>query len=224
MLYFADFLRGRSIIWSLSGVVAAAGLLVACGTGQPGLVQRASVRPQVLQATEVSWRLVRNVEIGIARIFTTYDEAPRDGRLSFAEFGRVVTRDWFDTRDANGDGYVLLDEWLTPAEVDRQIAEIRGRASSLVARADRNGDRRLSREEFLGYEAFIVEPTPWLFEPADPRIKETAFQRHAPEGGQLDAERTAFLVGDLLEQGYWLEDANDLAASGHFLAKVRPVR
>lgn len=187
-------------------VIALASLLLA-GCGAAPLATSVRGQAPVLRANDDTLR--QDVVRGFNQIFKTYDDAPRDGRLSFAEFGRVVTRDWFDAHDGNGDGAIVMDEWLTPAELGYQLKAIARSAAYVVEKADRNADRKLSLDEFVGYAEFEVDPTPWLAEPANPNVKADGFKRYAV-AGLLDADRAALLFGNMLARGYYLDDGTDL--------------
>ena len=50
-----------------------------------------------------------------------------------------------------------------------------------------------------------ARPGPAKPGPADAKIKEHAFQKYAP----LNANQAALLVGDLLAQGYYLDDGSE---------------
>ncbi|MDB5100105.1 MAG: hypothetical protein JWM80_4526 [Cyanobacteria bacterium RYN_339] len=189
----------RLAVWVL-GVTMLAGCGVAAGP--------ASVRPAqrpIVKATDV---LHQDVVTGFRQIFKTYDVQPKDDKLSFREFGHVVSREWFQQHDTNHDGAILFDEWLTPAELESQVADIQAAGQDLVAKADRDGDHLLTQAEYLAYETFEVDATPWLAGPVDAQIKAHGFQRHANAGGLLGAPAAAEMVGELLALGYYLDDGS----------------
>lgn len=177
--------------------------LAACAQPAAGPVLRPAATLTAGAAPEVLRPLVI---AGMTRIFERYDDAPRDGQASFAEFGRVVTREWFDAHDPDGDGFMRLADWMTPDEVTWQIGAIRAMAARLVARADRDGDDRLALAEFQADRDLEIDPTPWLAGPADPAVKATAFARHADATGRVDADAAAVLIGELMAEGYYVSD------------------
>lgn len=184
-------------------------LLAALVTGcahAPGTATVRVAQHPVAKADDV---LVQDVRTGFKQIFVTYDREPQDQKLSYREFGHVVTRDWFQQHDTNHDGFIPLDEWLTAAELASQVADIKASGKDLVARADRNGDHLLDQQEFLAYDTFEVDATPWLAAPADAQIKPHAFQQYAGEAGLLGTDAAAFMIGDLLARGYYLDDGSD---------------
>lgn len=144
---------------------------------------------------------------GFHQIFNTYDRQPKDAQLSFLEFGKVVIWEWFDEHDANDDDLLVMGEWLTPGEMQRQVAGIVFTGQDLVKRADRNADGALNLDEYLAHKAFEVDPTPWLAAPADPQVKRSYFLRNADAQGLLKAEAAAMMAGHLLADGYYLDDA-----------------
>lgn len=192
------------IVRFLRPVVALALIpLAACAQPPSSPVARPAA---AVAARSVSEALRPHVVTGMTRIFDRYDDAPKDGKASFAEFGRVVTREWFDAHDPDGDGFMRLEDWMTPDEVAWQIGAIRAMAARLVARADRDGDGRLALAEFQADRDLEIEPTPWLAGPADPAVKATAFARHAGATGRVDADAAALLVGELMAEGYYVSD------------------
>lgn len=191
--------------WSLALALAAA--LGAC---------QAMGSPRVLSTSPPAWRtqaqaplaeeLAARVREGFAQIFRTYDRQPADGHLSFLEFGKVVTWEWFDAHDANDDELLVMEEWLTAQELQAQVQGIVATGAALVAKADRNGDGRMSLPEFEAHQAFEIDPTPWLAGPPDPQVRRTFHQRFAAQG-LLDGPGAARMVGALLAQGYYLDEA-----------------
>jgi hypothetical protein len=192
-------------------------LLSGCGAGtlspapvvKQGASARAKASPEVLKQYVVT---------GISQIFNTYDRSPRDGRVAFAEFKFVVAKDWFEAHDVDGDGFMVLDEWLTPDEIAYQVKSIVGAGANLVTQADRDQDRQLSLDEYLAYDVFTVEPTPWLNGAPDADVKANRFKRHAGPEARLNADEAASMIGDLLAQGYYLDDE-----ARHALPRFVPV-
>ena len=184
-------------------------LLAGCTTAP------AAVRPAGLRATAgVTARalnddLRKNVLDGFRQIFKTYDQAPKDGRLDFNEFGRVVARGWFEDHDADGDGFIVFEEWHTPAEAEAQMAAIAAAGKYHVQVADKDGDGSLSLTEHLARISLGIDPTPWLAGVADPDIRANAFKRFAP-GGKLAGDAAARMIGALLAQGYYVDDGRNV--------------
>ena len=173
-----------------SALLLATGLLAACSPA-PALPQAALVPGQAPLARARAEVLRQHVVTGMTRIFERYDDGPRDGRVSYQEFGRVVTREWFEAHDPDGDGFMRLADWMTPPEIAWQIGAIQGMAGRLVARADRDGDARLTAAEWQADQDLEIDPTPWLAGPPDPVVKASAFARHADAAGELSAEAAA---------------------------------
>lgn len=184
-------------------------LITACSPppASPAGGSRPALAPQALARTEA---LRQDVVTGMTRIFDRYDDAPRDGRVSFAEFGHVVIREWFDAHDPDGDGFMRLADWMTPEEITWQVAAIQGMAGRLLARADRDGDGRLTAAEWQADRDLEIDPTPWLAGAPDPAVKATAFARHADAAGRLSAEAAASLIGALLAEGYYVSDPDSV--------------
>ena len=172
------------------------------GAGPQAIARQAQPAAALARTTA----LHKDVVAGMTRIFERYDDAPKDGRASYAEFGRVVTREWFDAHDPDGDGFMRLEDWMTPDEIDYQIAAIQGMATRLLGRADRNADGRLTLAELQADRDLEIDPTPWLAGPADPQVKATAFARFADAQGLLTGDAAALLIGALLAQGYYVSD------------------
>ncbi len=192
-----------------SQLVLAFMLLSACSPPSstlPGGMRQGQV-PQVLARNEA---LRQDVITGMTRIFERYDDAPRDGRVSFTEFGRVVTREWFEAHDPDGDGFMKLADWMTPEEIAWQIGAIQAMAGRLIARADRDGDARLTAVEWLADQDLEIDPTPWLAGPPDPAVEANAFARHADATGALSAEAAALMIGALMAEGYYVSDPDSV--------------
>lgn len=191
-----------------AGLLALGVLAAGCARLPQAPLPRAAAPLAQARSAGLMPTLQAMVQRGFHQIFRTYDRQPQDGQLSFVEFGKVVTWDWFDEHDANDDDLLEMAEWLTPGELQRQVQGIVRTGQSLVQKADRNGDGLLNQAEYLAHTAFEVDPTPWLAVPADPQVKTTYFQRHAKAQGLLNAEACALMVGELLADGYYLDEAN----------------
>lgn len=192
-----------------AGLLLLGALVVGCGRlPQAPLVAQAIAPQAQARQAKLEAQLRPMVVRGFQQIFTTYDRQPQDAQLSFLEFGKVVTWEWFDEHDVNDDDLLTMGEWLTAGELQRQVQGIVLTGSSLVRKADRNGDGLLSQAEYLAHTAFEVDPTPWLAGPADPQVKASYFQRHANAEGLLGAESGALMVGALLAYGYYLDEAD----------------
>jgi hypothetical protein len=198
---------GTATMKQLLICVLGVSLLTGCGASHVAVSPAA--RAQVAAGTRAQDNeLSQDVVKGYTQIFKTYDVSPKDGRLSLAEFSHVVTREWFVAHDTNHDHFIPLDEWLTPSELRGQIEAITSAGNDLVAHADKNGDHKLSLAEYLGYDNFEIDPTPWLDGPADAQIKTDDFNRFADAAGQLEGASAARMIGALLAKGYYL-DSND---------------
>lgn len=182
-------------------------LLAGCATAPAG-VRAPAARMAAASARSLDAELRNDVLVGFKQIYKTYDQAPADGQLDFGEFGHVVTWEWFDAHDANGDGFVQFDEWHTPAEADAQVKAILAAGAYHVKAADQDQDGVLTLAEHLARTELEIDPTPWLNGAADPEIRTSAFKRFAP-AGKLDAPNAARMVGALLAQGYYLDDGRD---------------
>ena len=186
-------------------LVLTTALLAGCGAvGHPA----AMVRPASHAAVKADDALAQDVQHGFRQIFVTYDKAPKDDKLSYGEFGHVVTREWFQQHDTNHDGVILFDEWLTPAELASQVADIRQTGQGLVKQADKDGDGLMTLGEYQAV-TFEIDATPWLAGPADGNIKADAFRKFAGTDGRMGAEQAAAMIGDLLAYGYYLDDGSD---------------
>jgi hypothetical protein len=189
-------------------------LLSGCGHS-PAAVSASSRSLTAPHAKALDGELAQDVTKGFTQIFKTYDVQPKDGRLSYQEFSHVVTREWFDLHDTNHDHFIPLAEWLTSAELSAQVEAIASSGNDLVAHADKDGDHKLSLSEYLAYDNFVVDPTPWLDGPADAQIKPDDFKKFADAAGQIDGGQAARMVGALLAQGYYL-DSNDQQMTRRF--------
>lgn len=178
-------------------------LISGCGHAVTGT---APVRAAgVSRVADVDGVFQADVTRGFTLIFNAYDQQPKDGKLSFAEFGHVVDREWFTAHDTNHDGFIPLTEWLTPAEMASQVADLKASGPELLKRADKNHDGTLTLPEFLA-DVLEVDATPWLAGPADKAIKADAFKRFMEADGTMSADRISVMLGDLLAQGYYLDD------------------
>lgn len=201
-------------------VIMASLLLPACSL-PPSPLEAGARQAQAPQTLGRNEALRQDVITGMTRIFERYDDAPRDARLSFAEFGRVVTREWFDAHDPDGDGFMKLTDWMTPEEIVWQIGAIQGMAGRLVARADRDGDARLSAAEWQADRDLEIDPTPWLAGAPDPAVKATAFARHADAAGSLTAEAAALMIGALMAEGYYVSDPDSVRSGRGLLGRQK---
>lgn len=193
--------------WTWFVACAGLGCLSACRIQSlPAPAPSGAPTANILAVEALDRELADRVRQGFGQIFRTYDRQPTDDRLSFLEFGKVVTWEWFDERDANDDDLLALDEWLTPQELQRQVQGMKQSGASLVRKADRNGDGGMSLPEFEAHRAFEIDPTPWLAGPPDPQVRQS-FHRLFAKDGLVDAVGAARMVGALLAQGYYLDEA-----------------
>ncbi len=137
--------------------LAALGLLVAgCSTqaryplaAQPGQLSAKGRDDQALaRMTEACARGMRQIFDGI--------DADRDVRLTRAEWdARCLGTEWWETRDANADGFVVVPEFSTLEENRSLAKQVLALCDELMAEFDANGDGVIAGPEFEGQGAVM---------------------------------------------------------------------